>query len=104
MDFPTVDEVEHLHHHKSVEDKGHMPRIFISSLKHSLIIGIPVNKNVPSTSNSAHHSVLKVHLEARGMIKGIRKFGKEKVTRKHQNDHDCKLENTHSNHMFEHSP
>lgn len=51
MKFPTIKEIEDLHHDKGIENKGKVPGIDPKLLINGHIIGTAINKIEPTTSN-----------------------------------------------------
>ena len=44
MEFPTVQKVENLHHHKSVKNEREMSRVDVQLLENVVIILLAINK------------------------------------------------------------
>lgn len=42
MEFPAVEEVEHLHHHECVEYEGEVPRVDVQLLVDYFVVFLPI--------------------------------------------------------------
>lgn len=103
MKLSGVDEVEDLHHYKSIEDESIVSRVFSSSFKYSLEIFISINMiEAPTAHEFSIPFVLGVPSKNTS-ITSIHIFRNKTFSCKDKNHHHCKLENTLSDNMLEHS-
>jgi hypothetical protein len=51
LQFSSIEEVEHLQHHKCIENDGKMSRIVVSSIESSLVIDVSIDVEKPAAAN-----------------------------------------------------
>ena len=106
MDLSAINEVENLHHHKGIEDKSKMPRIYPSIVVDSLIVLASSNGNKTTAPNVASDFPifplpLRMASKCR-LIESISIFWDKEFSSEDQCNHDGKLKYSLSNYMFHH--
>jgi len=104
--FAAIEEVEDLHHHERVEDKGEVAAIRVVGV---VDVGVIVSASdvveAAAPDGAAHHHtviVLRLEVAADHSIKSIGKFGNEMLAPEDERYHDSKLEDRLTYDMLEH--
>lgn len=106
MQFSSVDEVEDLHHHKSIEDEGEMARICSEFQKDRFIVSSTRDGKETATPDSAsHHSVRPLVLRMGGKdsaVEGIHILRNEGFATEDKDHHHDELEDSLTYDVLQH--
>jgi hypothetical protein len=106
MQFSTIQEVEDLHHDKSIKNKSKVSGVYLALMKYVFVINKAVKVNESATSNSTADDsispfVLRM-LRKDSHIQLVNKFRNYRIPSKKQNQNYDNLVDCLTGNMFEH--
>lgn len=107
MQFPCVEEVEHLHHDKSIKNDGKVPGVVFGGCKGVFVIFVAVEVVKSATADSPAQksispAVLRVTQVGFGRVNAVRVFRNESFAHEDQNHHNGDLKKRLNDDVFEH--